>query len=564
MLGGLTLNHFLVLSLIIFAMGLYCVLSRRNAIGILMGVELILNSANINYLAFSLYGGGKYDGGGGSTGTLNFATESGPLTVASLTAGGALSDSGAAINLNGAGGVLLAANLGSAATGAISITGPLGGAGNIVLGAGALTLNQNSTSTYAGAITGNQAVIKSGSGVLTLGGTNTYTGGTTVAAGSLLVDGIVSGTSSVFGPGTIGGAGSLTAPAPIDAPLDPGDAGATGILNTGNLAFGGGGGLNVEINNASAPGAGYDQVNVTGTVALNGTPLNVLVTGTPTVGDTFTLIKNDGSDSVSGQFASGATVEGTDPTGTISYTFNINYHGGDGNDVVATLASVGAFPLLDIDQGVVNYEAGNGTNNDVTVSISGGKYDIHDAVGAINLTPASMAAGWTIVGGDAVGPTAGVTALSLQLGSGSDQIESVNAGTVPLSIAYTGSLTVNGSLCSPRRHIISVSGGGNPRPRAPSPRPTTSPSPPPATSPPARRRSCPATTWSSPPATASALSASRSSRMRHRSSPRPASAASRSRKTTARPSSPPRPAAATSRSPTPRAPSPLARPASAP
>jgi NADH-quinone oxidoreductase subunit K len=39
-----------------------CVLTRRNAIGILMGVELILNSANINYLAFAFYGGGKYDG----------------------------------------------------------------------------------------------------------------------------------------------------------------------------------------------------------------------------------------------------------------------------------------------------------------------------------------------------------------------------------------------------------------------------------------------------------------------------------------------------------------------
>ena len=60
--AGLTLTHYLVLSLIVFAMGLYCVLSRRNAIGILMGVELILNSANINYLAFAFYGGGKYDG----------------------------------------------------------------------------------------------------------------------------------------------------------------------------------------------------------------------------------------------------------------------------------------------------------------------------------------------------------------------------------------------------------------------------------------------------------------------------------------------------------------------
>ena len=57
--GGITLYHFLVLSLIIFGLGMYCVLSRRNAIGILMGVELILNSANINYLAFNFYGGGK-------------------------------------------------------------------------------------------------------------------------------------------------------------------------------------------------------------------------------------------------------------------------------------------------------------------------------------------------------------------------------------------------------------------------------------------------------------------------------------------------------------------------
>ena len=60
--GGITLNHFLVLSLIVFSLGLFTVLTRRNAIGILMGVELILNSANINYLAFNFYGGVKYDG----------------------------------------------------------------------------------------------------------------------------------------------------------------------------------------------------------------------------------------------------------------------------------------------------------------------------------------------------------------------------------------------------------------------------------------------------------------------------------------------------------------------
>ncbi len=64
MTAGLTLNHFLVLGLILFLLGGYCVLSRRNAIGILLGIELILNAANINYVAFSFYGSSrmKYDG----------------------------------------------------------------------------------------------------------------------------------------------------------------------------------------------------------------------------------------------------------------------------------------------------------------------------------------------------------------------------------------------------------------------------------------------------------------------------------------------------------------------
>jgi NADH-quinone oxidoreductase subunit K len=56
------LSHYLVVSVIVFLLGLYCVLTRRNAIGILMGVELILNSANINYIAFARYSSGGYDG----------------------------------------------------------------------------------------------------------------------------------------------------------------------------------------------------------------------------------------------------------------------------------------------------------------------------------------------------------------------------------------------------------------------------------------------------------------------------------------------------------------------
>jgi NADH:ubiquinone oxidoreductase subunit K len=56
------LSSYLIIGAILFALGLLCVLTRRNAISVLMGVELILNSANINYVAFSHFSSGNLDG----------------------------------------------------------------------------------------------------------------------------------------------------------------------------------------------------------------------------------------------------------------------------------------------------------------------------------------------------------------------------------------------------------------------------------------------------------------------------------------------------------------------
>ena len=56
------LSHFLIVAALVFSCGLFCVITRRNAIGVLMGVELILNSANINFLAFSHFSSGTIDG----------------------------------------------------------------------------------------------------------------------------------------------------------------------------------------------------------------------------------------------------------------------------------------------------------------------------------------------------------------------------------------------------------------------------------------------------------------------------------------------------------------------
>jgi NADH:ubiquinone oxidoreductase subunit K len=49
------LGHYLVVSTLLFCLGLYGVLTRRNAVAILMGIELMLNAGNINLVAFNRY-----------------------------------------------------------------------------------------------------------------------------------------------------------------------------------------------------------------------------------------------------------------------------------------------------------------------------------------------------------------------------------------------------------------------------------------------------------------------------------------------------------------------------
>src|SRR5882724_8455264 len=56
------LRHFLFLGAVLFALGAFTVLTRKNAVGVLMGVELILTSANVNLVAFSHYVTGSLGG----------------------------------------------------------------------------------------------------------------------------------------------------------------------------------------------------------------------------------------------------------------------------------------------------------------------------------------------------------------------------------------------------------------------------------------------------------------------------------------------------------------------
>jgi len=58
----ISLSHYLVVAAALFSLGILGLLTRRNAVVVLMSIELILNAANVNLVAFSRYATGNMDG----------------------------------------------------------------------------------------------------------------------------------------------------------------------------------------------------------------------------------------------------------------------------------------------------------------------------------------------------------------------------------------------------------------------------------------------------------------------------------------------------------------------
>lgn len=152
----------------------------------------------------------------------------------------------------------------------------------------------------------------------------------------LLVDGKTKSVI-VHAQGTLKGHGT-TADTTIEdqGHLAPGN--SPGCLSTGNLTLSSGSTLDEDLGGTTAC-SGYDQVKVTGTVTIPSATLNPILYGgfVPTVGNTFTIINNDGVDPVVGTFnglieAATLTVNGV--------TYKISYLGGDGNDVTLTVVAV--------------------------------------------------------------------------------------------------------------------------------------------------------------------------------------------------------------------------------
>jgi autotransporter-associated beta strand protein len=250
--------------------------------------------------------------------------------------------------------------------------------------AATLTINNSADFTFGGAnfnaansattraqITGNLALVKDGAGTFTLGGTlangasdggHTYSGTTTVTDGKLVVNSNISTSllTTVQTGATLGGTGTVGAlTVDLGGTLAPGN--SPGILNV-NGAYTQNGTLSLELNGTVAGTLSnqHDQVNVTGSVTLNGL-LAATVGYVPAPNDLLFILLNDdvGSDAVSGTFtglAQGDTVTLDGYDWKISYT--ADSVGGTflgGNDVAlmavpepgaALLGSLGMLALL--------------------------------------------------------------------------------------------------------------------------------------------------------------------------------------------------------------------------
>jgi autotransporter-associated beta strand protein len=215
----------------------------------------------------------------------------------------------------------------------------------------ALTIGSNSLSTsFSGVIQdsglyGGSSVGKIGTGTLTLSGANTYTGGTTVNEGTLLITsrrGSGTGTGPVqVNAGTLGGTGKISGNVIVGTGTGPGaflspgvTANAPGILTIQKrLIFNADSTYSYGLKTRTATA---DQVVAKGVTIHSGFLFSFLAIGNTTLapGTIFTVINNTAAIPIAGTFANLA--DGS--TFTVGRnTFQVNYEGGTGNDLTLTV-----------------------------------------------------------------------------------------------------------------------------------------------------------------------------------------------------------------------------------
>jgi len=202
------------------------------------------------------------------------------------------------------------------------------------------TISGAGTTIVLGLMTGSGGLTKEGPGIALLFSNNNYTGATTINGGLLLIDGSQQNSTVTVSNGALGGTGTTGAVTALTGVVGAGTlTSPTGVLNIhGNVSLDATSAY-VPKFNGNVAGTGYDQLNVTGTVSLDQSALlpAILPSFVPTIGDVYTVINNDGTDAVVGNFA--GLPEGANISTPAGANLRISYLGGSGNDVTITVTS---------------------------------------------------------------------------------------------------------------------------------------------------------------------------------------------------------------------------------
>jgi len=186
-----------------------------------------------------------------------------------------------------------------------TVVGSLARAGSVYLGSSALSVGGlNTDTTFSGVISdlnvpGNYgALTKTGTGTLVLSGANLLKGLTTVAAGTLVVNGSLPGGVQVNGGAVLKGSGNIggTLTVAPGGTVAPGNSPGTLIIHS-NYVQGAQGALEIEV--AGPNPVNRDLLNVQGNVNLSGTLLLVFSGYAPAAGESFPVVQAAGTLSVS-------------------------------------------------------------------------------------------------------------------------------------------------------------------------------------------------------------------------------------------------------------------------
>jgi autotransporter-associated beta strand protein len=388
--------------------------------------------------AFTLSGTNGYTGATGvDAGTLKAGAAD------SFAAGSAVTvASGATLNLNGFDETIAS----------------LAGAGSVTLGSGTLTTGGNDTSTtFSGGITGTGGLIKVGTGVFTLSGTNGYTGATSVSVGTLQAGAAnaFAGASAV----TVAGGANLDLNSFNEAIGSLAGAGAvtlgsgtltTGGDNTSTVFFGGISGSSGVVKTGTGVFTLSGINGYTGSTNVNAGVLKAGASGSfaagsaVTVASGATLNLNSFDETIASLAGAGSAALGSATLTT-----------GDATSTAFSGGITGTGRLIKVGTGVFTLSGANGYTG--ATSVSAGTLQ----AGAINSLAGASAV--TVAGGatldlnsfnQAVGSLAGAGAVTL--GSGA-----LTAGGDNTSTAFSGGITGTGGLTKVGTGVFTVSGANS-------------------------------------------------------------------------------------------------------